>query len=169
MTAAEIRQRFLSFFERRGHTVLPSSSIVPQDDPTLLFTNAGMVQFKRVFLGEESRPFKRAVTSQKCLRVSGKHNDLAEVGVTTRHQDRKSTRLNSSHVATSYAVFCLKKKRNLRPAGMSSERGEVMPSGTRGCQCAGGAMGNGCERGRRPRRKTVAETVCRGVGLHQDV
>lgn|SRR5690625_2387799 len=85
MTAAEIRQRFLSFFERRGHTVLPSSSIVPQDDPTLLFTNAGMVQFKRVFLGEESLPFKRAVTSQKCLRVSGKHNDLEEVGVTTRH------------------------------------------------------------------------------------
>jgi alanyl-tRNA synthetase len=85
MTAAEIRQRFLSYFERQGHMVRPSSSLVPQDDPTLLFTNAGMVQFKRVFLGEESLPFKRAATSQKCLRVSGKHNDLEEVGVTTRH------------------------------------------------------------------------------------
>lgn len=85
MTAAEIRQRFLSYFERQGHTIRPSSSLVPQDDPTLLFTNAGMVQFKRVFLGEETLPYKRAVTSQKCLRVSGKHNDLEEVGVTSRH------------------------------------------------------------------------------------
>ncbi len=85
MTAAEIRQRFLAYFERQGHTVRPSSSLDPQDDPTLLVTNAGMVQFKRVFLGEEVLPFKRAVTSQKCLRVSGKHNDLEEVGVTTRH------------------------------------------------------------------------------------
>jgi alanyl-tRNA synthetase len=85
MTAAEIRQRFLDYFERQGHTVRPSSSLIPQDDPTLLFTNAGMVQFKRVFLGEEKLDSKRAATSQKCLRVSGKHNDLEEVGVTTRH------------------------------------------------------------------------------------
>ncbi|HEX7048733.1 MAG TPA: alanine--tRNA ligase [Longimicrobiales bacterium] len=85
MTASEIRQRFLDYFERHGHTVRPSSSLVPSDDPTLLFTNAGMVQFKRVFLGEEKLPFARATTSQKCLRVSGKHNDLEEVGVTARH------------------------------------------------------------------------------------
>jgi alanyl-tRNA synthetase len=85
MTSSEIRQRFLDYFERNGHTPRPSSSLVPGDDPTLLFTNAGMVQFKRVFLGEEKTPFRRAVTSQKCLRVSGKHNDLEEVGVTRRH------------------------------------------------------------------------------------
>jgi alanyl-tRNA synthetase len=85
MTAADIRQRFLDYFGRQGHAVLPSSSLVPREDPTLLFTNAGMVQFKRIFLGEEMAPGSRAATSQKCLRVSGKHNDLEEVGVTTRH------------------------------------------------------------------------------------
>jgi alanyl-tRNA synthetase len=85
MKATEIRQRFLDYFARQGHTVRPSSTLVPGDDPTLLFTNAGMVQFKRVFTGEEQLPYKRAVTSQKCLRVSGKHNDLEEVGVTSRH------------------------------------------------------------------------------------
>ncbi len=85
MTASEIRQQFLDYFARNGHAIRPSSSLVPGDDPTLLFTNAGMVQFKRVFLGEEKQPFKRATTSQKSLRVSGKHNDLEEVGVTPRH------------------------------------------------------------------------------------
>jgi alanyl-tRNA synthetase len=85
MTASEIRSRFLEYFERNGHTIRPSSSLVPQDDPTLLFTNAGMVQFKRVFTGDEQPPYNRATTSQKCLRVSGKHNDLEEVGVTSRH------------------------------------------------------------------------------------
>jgi alanyl-tRNA synthetase len=85
MTSSEIRQAFLQFFERNGHEVLPSSPLVPQDDPTLMFTNAGMVQFKRVFLGEESLGVSRAATSQKCLRVSGKHNDLEEVGRTARH------------------------------------------------------------------------------------
>jgi alanyl-tRNA synthetase len=85
MNSSEIRQRFLQYFERNGHAVRPSSTLVPGDDPTLLFTNAGMVQFKRVFLGEEQVPYRRAVTSQKCLRVSGKHNDLEEVGVTARH------------------------------------------------------------------------------------
>jgi alanyl-tRNA synthetase len=85
MTSSEIRERFLEYFERHGHARRPSSSLVPADDPTLLFTNAGMVQFKRVFLGDEKVPFRRAVTSQKCLRVSGKHNDLEEVGVTRRH------------------------------------------------------------------------------------
>jgi alanyl-tRNA synthetase len=85
MNSSEIRQRFLQYFERNGHAVRPSSTLVPSDDPTLLFTNAGMVQFKRVFLGEEQVPFRRAATSQKCLRVSGKHNDLEEVGITARH------------------------------------------------------------------------------------
>jgi alanyl-tRNA synthetase len=83
--ASEIRETFLRFFEARGHRVLPSSSLVPEGDPTLLFTNAGMVPFKRVFQGEEARPYTRAVTSQKCLRVSGKHNDLENVGRTPRH------------------------------------------------------------------------------------
>jgi alanyl-tRNA synthetase len=85
MKSSEIRQTFLDFFARHGHTVRPSSTLVPGDDPTLLFTNAGMVQFKRAFTGEEELPFRRAATSQKCLRVSGKHNDLEEVGVTARH------------------------------------------------------------------------------------
>jgi len=85
MQTAEIRQRFLDFFQEKGHEVRPSSSLVPADDPTLLFTNAGMVQFKRIFLGQETVPYDRAVTSQKCVRAGGKHNDLEEVGVTTRH------------------------------------------------------------------------------------
>jgi alanyl-tRNA synthetase len=85
MKAAEIRQRFLEYFEERGHTVRPSSSLVPGDDPTLLFTNAGMVQFKRVFLGQEDVAYHRAATSQKCVRAGGKHNDLEEVGRTARH------------------------------------------------------------------------------------
>jgi alanyl-tRNA synthetase len=83
--ASEIRETFLRFFEERSHRRVASSSLVPEGDPTLLFVNAGMVQFKRVFLGEESRPYRTAVTSQKCLRVSGKHNDLENVGRTPRH------------------------------------------------------------------------------------
>ncbi|MEO8945926.1 MAG: alanine--tRNA ligase [Gemmatimonadaceae bacterium] len=87
MQAPEIRTRFLKFFEREGHKILPSSSLVPADDPTLLFTNAGMVQFKRVFLGSEQppTPTRRATTSQKCVRAGGKHNDLEQVGHTARH------------------------------------------------------------------------------------
>ncbi|MDT8369438.1 MAG: alanine--tRNA ligase [Longimicrobiales bacterium] len=85
MKAAEIRQRFLSYFERHGHEVCPSASLVPVDDPTLLFTNAGMVPYKQVFLGEETVPYARAVTTQKCVRAGGKHNDLEEVGRTARH------------------------------------------------------------------------------------
>ncbi len=85
MKASDIRSSFIQYFERQGHVHLPSSSLVPKDDPTLLFVNAGMVQFKRVFIGEAERPAPRAVTSQKCLRVSGKHNDLEEVGRTARH------------------------------------------------------------------------------------
>ncbi|MCH7934283.1 MAG: alanine--tRNA ligase [Gemmatimonadetes bacterium] len=85
MTTAEIRTSFLEFFRARGHSVEASSSLVPKNDPTLLFTNAGMVQFKGVFLGIEELPFKRAATSQKCVRAGGKHNDLEEVGRTARH------------------------------------------------------------------------------------
>ena len=85
MKADEIRKRFLDFFRAHGHAVRPSSSLVPADDPTLLFTNAGMVQFKRVFLGQEKTGFTRAATSQKCVRAGGKHNDLEEVGQTARH------------------------------------------------------------------------------------
>ncbi|HVZ47877.1 MAG TPA: alanine--tRNA ligase [Gemmatimonadaceae bacterium] len=87
MQAAEIRKRFLDYFARHGHAVRPSSSLVPADDPTLLFTNAGMVQFKRVFLGMEPPPDgnRRATTSQKCVRAGGKHNDLEQVGHTARH------------------------------------------------------------------------------------
>jgi len=85
MKASEVRSRFIQYFARNGHLHLPSSSLVPEDDPTLMFSNAGMVQFKRVFQGEVERPAPSAVTVQKCLRVSGKHNDLEEVGLTARH------------------------------------------------------------------------------------
>ena len=86
MTSSEIRAAFLKYFERHGHTVVPSSPLVPHDDPTLLFTNAGMNQFKDVFLGRETRAYMRAASSQKCMRVSGKHNDLDNVGPSFRHQ-----------------------------------------------------------------------------------
>ncbi len=84
-TAAQLRKEFLQFFEGHGHRVIPSSSLLPQDDPTLLFTNAGMVPFKSVFMGLEEREYRRAATSQKCIRLSGKHNDLENVGHTARH------------------------------------------------------------------------------------
>jgi len=85
MNAPDIRRTFLDFFARKGHKALPSSSLLPKDDPTLLFTNAGMNQFKNIFLGLESRSYKRAATVQKCMRVSGKHNDLEQVGRTRKH------------------------------------------------------------------------------------
>jgi alanyl-tRNA synthetase len=85
MKASEIRSTFLKYFEGKGHTVVPSSPVVPGDDPTLLFTNAGMNQFKDVFLGFDKRPYTRATTSQKCIRAGGKHNDLENVGYTARH------------------------------------------------------------------------------------
>ena len=85
MRSAEVRRLFLDYFAGRGHREVPSSSLVPADDPTLLFTNAGMVQFKRVFLGQERRDYERAVTCQKCVRAGGKHNDLEQVGHTRRH------------------------------------------------------------------------------------
>jgi hypothetical protein len=85
MTGADIRSSFLEFFRARGHEIVRSSSLVPENDPTLLFTNAGMVQFKNVFLGREKRANSRAASSQRCLRLSGKHNDLEEVGRDTYH------------------------------------------------------------------------------------
>ena len=85
MQSNEIRQKFLEFFESHGHTIVASSPLVPGNDPTLLFTNAGMVQFKDVFLGQDKRPYMRAVSSQRCVRAGGKHNDLENVGYTARH------------------------------------------------------------------------------------
>src|SRR3954467_1492946 len=85
LTAAQIREAFLGYFEERGHRRVPSSSLVPHNDPTLLFTNAGMVQFKDVFTGREKRDYTRACSSQKCVRAGGKHNDLDNVGFTARH------------------------------------------------------------------------------------
>jgi alanyl-tRNA synthetase len=84
-TVNDIRAAFVDFFARNEHEVVPSSPLVPRNDPTLLFTNAGMVQFKNVFTGVEKRPYQRATTSQKCVRAGGKHNDLENVGYTARH------------------------------------------------------------------------------------
>src|SRR5215831_19340189 len=83
--SALVRKTFLDFFAERGHEVVPSAPLLPQNDPTLMFTNAGMVPFKDVFTGKDGRPYKRATSSQKCIRISGKHNDLENVGVTARH------------------------------------------------------------------------------------
>ncbi|MBT5631593.1 MAG: alanine--tRNA ligase, partial [Nitrospina sp.] len=85
MTGEEIRKKFLQYFMDHGHTVVSSCPLVPKNDPTLMFTNAGMVQFKDVFLGEEKRNYNRAVSVQKCVRAGGKHNDLEMVGRTARH------------------------------------------------------------------------------------
>ncbi|MGB5325078.1 MAG: alanine--tRNA ligase-related protein, partial [Pseudomonadales bacterium] len=84
-SSAEIREAFLQYFEQHGHTRVASSSLVPGNDATLLFTNAGMVQFKDVFLGDEQRDYRRATSSQRCVRAGGKHNDLENVGYTARH------------------------------------------------------------------------------------
>ena len=85
MNSSEIRTRFLEYFKRQGHAIVASSPLIPGNDPTLLFTNAGMVQFKDVFLGQDKRPYVRATTSQRCVRAGGKHNDLENVGYTARH------------------------------------------------------------------------------------
>src|SRR6188508_1247101 len=84
-TANDIRRLFLDYFAREGHEVVPSSPLVPRNDPTLMFANSGMVQFKNVFTGAEKRPYSRATTAQKCVRAGGKHNDLDNVGYTARH------------------------------------------------------------------------------------
>jgi len=85
MTSSDLRQSFLDFFAAKGHRIVPSAPVIPQGDPTLLFTNAGMNQFKDVFLGTGTREYSRAADTQKCIRVSGKHNDLEEVGHDTYH------------------------------------------------------------------------------------
>src|SRR5260221_10844936 len=85
MKSAEIRSSFLEYFKSKGHNIVASSSLVPADDPTLLFVNSGMVQFKDTFLGKEKRAYVRATTSQRCVRAGGKHNDLENVGYTARH------------------------------------------------------------------------------------
>src|SRR5690606_31406020 len=85
MTSSEIRQQFLRFFESKGHKIVPSAPIVVKNDPTLMFTNAGMNQFKDLFLGEGKPVHPRVADTQRCLRVSGKHNDLEEVGIDTYH------------------------------------------------------------------------------------
>src|SRR5271170_7546132 len=85
VSSNDIRAAFLGYFARNGHEVVPSSSLVPRNDPTLMFTNAGMVQFKNVFTGVEKRAYSRATTAQKCVRAGGKHNDLENVGYTARH------------------------------------------------------------------------------------
>ena len=84
-TLRDTRKTFTSFFKNKGHEVVSSSPLIPQNDPTLMFTNSGMVQFKNVFTGVENRSYKRATTSQKCVRAGGKHNDLENVGYTPRH------------------------------------------------------------------------------------
>src|SRR5438477_2362256 len=84
-SVSDIRRTFLEYFRTNGHEIVPSSPLVPRNDPTLMFTNAGMVQFKNVFTGLEKRPYSRATTSQKCVRAGGKHNDLENVGYTRRH------------------------------------------------------------------------------------
>src|SRR5476649_1392648 len=85
MSAADVRRAFLDYFRQRGHRLVASSSLVPGNDPTLLFTNAGMVQFKDVFLGQDQRDYVRAASSQRCVRAGGKHNDLENVGYSARH------------------------------------------------------------------------------------
>src|ERR671921_2202521 len=85
MKSSDIRSQFLKYFRSKGHTIVPSSPLVPQNDPTLLFVNSGMVQFKDVFLGKDKRPYTRATTSQRSVRAGGKHNDLENVGYTARH------------------------------------------------------------------------------------
>src|SRR5262245_43120199 len=85
MKTSDIRSRYLEFFAERGHTIVPSSSLVPNNDPTLLFTNAGMVQFKDALIGIDHPPYRRATSAQRCVRAGGKHNDLENVGYTTRH------------------------------------------------------------------------------------
>src|SRR5438045_4509397 len=98
-TTNDIRAAFLDYFARHDHAVVPSSSLVPRNDPTLMFTNAGMVQFKNVFTGVERRPYRRATTSQKCVRAGGKHNDLDNVGYTARHHTVFEMLVNFSYGA----------------------------------------------------------------------
>jgi alanyl-tRNA synthetase len=123
-TSTEVRRAFLEFFRAKGHEVVPSSPLVPAGDPTLMFANAGMVQFKDVFVGTETRPYRRATSSQKCIRISGKHNDLENVGVTARHHTFFEMLGNFSfgdyfkEAAISYAWELLTEVYGLDPARM---------------------------------------------------
>lgn len=100
-STAEIRQAFLDFYHSKGHQIVESSSLVPNNDPTLLFTNAGMNQFKDVFLGIDKRNYSRATTSQRCVRAGGKHNDLENVGYTARHHTFSKCWVTSASVTIS--------------------------------------------------------------------
>lgn len=113
MLTAEIRDKYLKYFENNGHRIVESSSLVPENDPSLLFTNAGMVQFKNVFTGLETRPFKRATSSQKCVRAGGKHNDLDQVGFTARHH-------TFSKCSETSLLVIISKKTRFRLPGISS-------------------------------------------------
>lgn len=105
LTAKEIRESFKEFFRSKGHHIVPSAPMVVKDDPTLMFTNAGMNQFKDIILGNKAAKYQRVADSQKCLRVSGKHNDLEEVGMDTYHQPC------SRCLATGVSVIILRKRR----------------------------------------------------------
>src|SRR5882724_10360068 len=124
-TGGEIREAFLRFFEERGHRRVKSSSLVPQNDPTLLFTNAGMNQFKDVFTGRETRDYKRAASAQKCVRAGGKHNDLENVGFTARHHTFFEMLGNFSLATTS------RRRRSRSPGSSSPGRSGFPPSGWR--------------------------------------
>src|SRR3546814_4085840 len=111
----DIRRSFLDHFAREGHQIVPSAPLVPHNDPTLMFVNAGMVPFKNVFTGLEKRPYSTATSSQKCVRAGGKHNDLDNVGYTARHHTFRSEEHTSelqSLMRLSYAVSCLQKTTN---------------------------------------------------------
>ena len=105
MTSKEIRQKYLDFFASKGHTVVPSAPMVIKNDPTLMFTNAGMNQFKDIFLGNTTPKFRRATDSQKCLRVSGKHNDLDDVGRDDRHHTFFVTFSRKKHDRNALRLF----------------------------------------------------------------
>jgi alanyl-tRNA synthetase len=117
----DIRASFLGYFAKAGHEIVPSSPLVPRNDPTLMFTNAGMVQFKNVFTGLEKRPYQRAVSAQKCVRAGGKHNDLDNVGYTARHHTFFEM-LATSRLATTSRTAPLSSPGTLSPRNSGCRR-----------------------------------------------